>query len=182
MADFLEAEVEDLEEASAEVSQVVEVQQEAGKDIRMNCPKCQQVAKLTKRRAKGKDFTVEYCLKCKGVWFDRDELNEVMPEAIKNLKVPRDAQQDFACLCPKCNTALYSFYYPQTYVTIDMRYKCGGIWFDRSEFKEIREVRRSLEKWGEMQEYTDATGVKGALIDFIDSAIGSLPASIKELL
>lgn len=171
-----------MEEASAEVSQVVEVQQEAGKDIRMNCPKCQQVAKLTKRRAKGKDFTVEYCLKCKGVWFDRDELNEVMPEAIKNLKVSRDAQQDFACLCPKCNTALYSFYYPQTYVTIDMCYKCGGIWFDRSEFKEIREVRRSLEKWGEMQEYTDATGVKGALIDFIDSAIGSLPASIKELL
>lgn len=171
-----------MEEASAEVSQVVEVQQEAGKDIRMNCPKCQQVAKLRKRRAKGKDFTVEYCLKCKGVWFDRDELNEVMPEAIKNLKVPRDAQQDFACLCPKCNTALYSFYYPQTYVTIDMCYKCGGIWFDRSEFKEIREVRRSLEKWGEMQESAEVTGIKGTLIDFIDSATKSLPVSIRDLM
>lgn len=145
----------------------------------MICPKC-QVAKLTKRRAKGKDFTVEYCLKCKGVWFDRNELEEVMPEAIKELEVPGDAQKDVECLCPKCNKALYAFYYPQTYVTIDMCKRCGGLWFDRSEFKEIREVRRSLEKWEEMQESADVTGVKGALINFIDSAIRSLPASIRK--
>jgi Zn-finger nucleic acid-binding protein len=145
----------------------------------MICPKC-QVAKLTKRRAKGKDFAVEYCLKCKGVWFDRDELEEVMPEAIKELEVPDDAQKDVECLCPKCNKALYAFYYPQTYVTIDMCKRCGGLWFDRSEFKEIRVVRRSLEKWEEMQESVDVTGVKGALINFIDSAIRSLPASIRK--
>ncbi len=162
-------------------SQVGEVQQEAGKDIGMICPKC-QVAKLRKRRAKGKDFTVEYCLKCKGVWFDRGELEEVMPEAIKKLEVPGDAQKHVECLCPKCNKALYAFDYPQTHVTIDMCKRCGSIWFDRSEFKEIRVVRRSLEKWGEMQEYADVTGVKGALINFIDSAIRSLPASIRELL
>jgi hypothetical protein len=33
-----------------------------------------------------------------------------------------------------------------------------------------------------MQEYADVTGLKGALIDFIDSAMKSLPASIRELL
>ena len=147
----------------------------------MICPKC-KAGKLTKRRAKGEDFSVEYCRKCKGVWFDRGELEEVMPEAIKKLEVPNDAQKDAECLCPKCNKALYVFNYPQTYVTIDMCKRCRGLWFDRSEFKEIREVRRSLEKWGEMDEYADATGVKGALIDFIDSAIGSLPASIRGLL
>ena len=163
------------------VSLAVEGRQEAGKDIRMICPKC-KVAKLRKRRVKGKAFTVEYCLKCKGVWFDRDELNEVMPEAIKELVVPRDAQKNAECLCPKCNKALYAFNYPQTYVTINMCKRCGGLWFDRGEFKEIREVRRSLEKWGEMQEYAEVTGAKGALIEFIDSAIKSLPASIRELM
>jgi len=162
-------------------SQAVEGQQEAGEDIKMICPKC-KVAKLRKRRVKGKAFTVEYCLKCKGVWFDQGELDEVMPEAIKELEVPRGAQKDVEYLCPKCNKALYAFDYPQTYVTINMCKRCGGLWFDRGEFKEIREVRRSLEKWGEMQEYAEVTGVKGALIEFIDSAIKSLPASIRELM
>lgn len=160
---------------------MVEEQQEAGKEIQMICPKC-QAAKLRRRRVKGKDFSVEYCLKCKGVWFDRNELTEVMPEAIKKLGVPSDAEIDSECLCPKCNKPLYAFYYPQTYVTIDMCKRCGGIWFDRSEFKEIRKVRHSLEKWGEMQEYADATGVKGALIDFIDSSLKSLPTAIRKLL
>lgn len=163
------------------VSQAAEGRQEAGEDIGMICPKC-KVTRLRKRRAKGKAFTVEYCLKCKGVWFDRGELDEVMPEAIKELGVPRGAQKDTECLCPKCNKALYAFDYPQTYVTINMCKKCGGLWFDRGEFKEIREVRRSLEKWGEMQEYAKVTGVKGALIDFIDSAIKSLPTSIRKLM
>jgi Zn-finger nucleic acid-binding protein len=166
---------------SAEVFQVGEAQQEAGEGIKMICPKC-QVAKLVKRRAKGKAFSVEYCRKCKGIWFERGELDEVMPEAIKELGIPRDAKKDEKSLCPKCDKALYAFDYPQTYVTIDMCKRCGGIWFDRSEFKEIREVRRSLDKWGEMQEYAKATGTKGALIDFIDSALKSLPASIRELL
>ncbi len=145
----------------------------------MICPKC-QVARLTKRRAKGKDFAVEYCLKCKGVWFDRDEHEEVMHEAIKELEVPGDAQKDVECLCPKCNKALYAFDYPQTHVTIDMCKRCGGLWVDRGEFKEILIVRRSLETRGEIQEYAEVTGVRGALIRFIDSAIRSLPASIRK--
>ncbi len=168
-------------EVLVEVFQAAEEQQEAGEDIGMNCPKC-QVAKLIKRRAKGKGFSVEYCVKCKGVWFDRYELDEVMPEAIKELGIPREAKKDKECLCPKCNKALYTFDYPQTHVTIDMCKKCGGLWVDRGEFKEIRIVRHSLETRGEIQEYVDVSGVKDALIDFIDSATKSLPASIRGLL
>jgi Zn-finger nucleic acid-binding protein len=181
VGDFSEVEVEVSEADSAVVFQVGEEQREAGKGIKMICPKC-KVAKLRKRKVKGKDFGVEYCLKCKGIWFDRNELVEVMPEAIKELGIPRGAKKDMRCLCPKCSEALYAFEYPQTYVTVDMCKKCGGLWFDRDEFKEIRTVRSSLEKWGEMQEYAEATGAKGALIDFIDSAMKSLPASIKKLL
>ena len=147
----------------------------------MICPKC-HVVKLVKRKAKGKAFGVEYCRKCKGIWFDRDELGEVMPEAIKELGIPGNAKKDVKCLCPKCNKTLYAFNYPQTYVSIDMCKRCKGLWLDGGEFKEIREVRRSLDKWGEMQEYAKVTGVKGALIGFIDSALKNLPLSIRELL
>jgi Zn-finger nucleic acid-binding protein len=147
----------------------------------MICPKC-KVIKLVKRKAKGKAFSVEYCRKCKGIWFDRDELEELMSEAIKELVIPRNAKKDVKSLCPKCNKALYAFNYPQTYVSIDMCKRCKGLWLDGGEFKEIREVRRSLDKWGEMQEYAKVTGVKGALIGFIDSAMKILPLSIRELL
>lgn len=147
----------------------------------MICPKC-QVARLIKRRAKGKNFSVEYCLKCKGVWFDRDELEALMPEAVREMKLPRHAQKDPECLCPKCNKTLYAFDYPETYVVINMCIRCGGIWLDRGEFKKIREVRRSLKQEVEMQEHTNVTGIKGALICFIDSAIGNLPTSIGNLM
>ena len=158
-----------------------EVPQEASKDIQMICPKCQGV-KLIERRVKGKDFTVEYCLTCKGVWFDRDELEEVMPAVIKELEIPANALKKVKRLCPKCKKALYEFDYPQTYVTIDMCKKCRGLWLDAGEFKEIRAVRNSLQMSGELKQYDDVPGVRGALIRLVDSAIRSLPGSIKDLL
>ena len=147
----------------------------------MLCPKC-QVAKLVARGVKGKDFTVDYCLKCKGVWFDRGELEEVMPAAIKELAIPGTARKDVERLCPKCEKALYQFDYPQTYVTIDLCKKCRGLWLDAGEFKEIRAVRNSLQMSGELEQYDDVPGVRGALIRFIDSAIRGLPGSIRDLL
>ena len=169
-----------MAEVVAEVA-AGEVHQEASEDIKMLCPKC-QVAKLIARGVKGRDFTVEYCLKCKGVWFDQDKLEEVMPTAIKELQVPGHTRKNVDRLCPNCEKALYEFDYPQTYVTIDMCKKCKGLWLDASEFKEIRTVRNSLQMSGELKQYADVPGVRGALIRFVDSAIGSLPGSIKDLL
>jgi len=168
-------------EDSVEDFQVGEAQREVGRGARMTCPKC-QVGRLTKRKAKGRDFSVEYCRRCKGVWFDRGEHEQVMPEAIRELQVPGNALENAGRLCPKCRKALYTFDYPQTYVTIDMCKRCGGLWFDQSEFKEVRAVRSSLQRWEEAQEYADVTGFKGALIDFIDSAMKSLPTSIRGLM
>jgi len=163
----------------AEAPAVGEVRQEAFKDIQMICPKC-QVVKLMERKAKGKDFTVGYCRKCKGLWFDRDELEEVMPTTIKELEVPGNAVKKVERLCPKCEKALYEFDYPQTYVTIGMCKKCRGLWLDAGQFKEIQAVRNSLKQSGELKEYADVPGVRGALIGLIDLAIGSLQASIED--
>jgi len=144
----------------------------------MICPKC-QAAKLLERKVKGKDSTVGYCLNCKGVWFDQHELEEVMPAAIKELQVPGNALKKKKRLCPKCEKALYEFDYPQTYVTIDMCKKCRGLWLDAGEFKEIRTVRDSLEQSGELKEYADVPGVRGALIRLVELAMGGLKDSIK---
>ena len=105
-----------------------------------------------------------------------------MPTAIKELEIPGTARKDVERLCPKCEKALYEFDYPQTYVTIDMCKKCGGLWLDAGEFKEIRAVRNSLQMSGELKEHADVPGVRGALIRLVDSAIGSLPGSIRDLL
>jgi Zn-finger nucleic acid-binding protein len=138
----------------------------------MNCPKC-RTNELIQRKLKDKDVTVEYCRRCKGIWFDKEELETVLAVAIKELDIPGNALQ-LTLLCPKCKKSLYQFYYPQTYVTIEMCRKCKGFWLDSGEFQEIRKVRSFLKDSGQMKEYAELEGVKGSLIKFINSALDDL--------
>ncbi len=135
----------------------------------MRCPKCMG-ANLKEGTVKDSSVKIDYCKKCKGIWFDRSEFEEVVDEAIKELSVPRDAKAK-SLYCPKCVEPLHSCFYPQTLVEINMCKKCKGFWLDAGELKEIKKVRGSLE---EPKEYGRVDGIKGALIDLIDSAIDSL--------
>ena len=138
----------------------------------MKCPQC-KVINLIKRKVKEKDFTVDYCPECKGFWFDKNEFEQITSTAIKDLVVPSDSLMGTR-ECPRCEKPLYQFYYPQTFVIIDMCNKCKGFWLDNGEFKEINAIRKHMEETGELTEYTDPTGIKGALIRFVDSAIEKL--------
>lgn len=151
---------------------MVEVQQEAGKDLKMNCPNCKTVS-LKKGKPKNSNLTIDYCSRCKGIWFDEMELERIASEAIKDLSVPSEATKS-PRLCPKCKKHLYEFNYPQTYVIIDMCKKCKGLWLDAGELKEIQAVRKSLQESGKAKEYGDVTGIKGKLLNLIDSAFDNL--------
>ena len=151
---------------------VVEVQQEAGKDLKMYCPKCKTVS-LKKGKPKNSRLTIDYCSKCKGIWFDEMELEQIASKAIKDLSVPRGVAKS-PRLCPKCRKHLYEFNYPQTYVIIDMCKKCKGLWLDAKELKEIQAIRKSLKASVKAEEYPEVTGIKGLLLDFVDSAIDNL--------
>lgn len=136
------------------------------------CPKCRQQS-LKQKYASEMNLTVDYCPRCKGVWFDGGELNQAMAETDKDLQMPRDAVR-LQALCPVCGRPLHAFPYPGTRVVIEMCRQCRGLWLDAGEFAEIRQARRQLEEPQAPTEPGKPTGVKGALIRFIDSAIDCL--------
>ncbi len=141
----------------------------------MQCPKCKNSQLLTKK-AKAQDFTLEVCPRCKGIWFDRTELEEFLSSAIKGLSVPKKAFKE-TILCPKCGRPLYLFQYPQTIVNIDMCKKCRGLWLDAGEFKELRIVREYVAKSPDYKECDDILGVRGSLLKFIAWAIDNLSST-----
>lgn len=138
----------------------------------MNCPKCRTLA-LKEGKPKNSNVTIDYCSGCRGIWFDRTELEQIASEAIKDLAVPGEAVNS-PRLCPRCERILYAFNYPQTFVKIDMCKKCKGLWLDGRELKEIQTVRRSLQESGKAKEYADVPGIKGKLLNLIDLAIDNL--------
>ena len=138
----------------------------------MNCPKCERHP-LTETRVKGREIRIDYCDKCKGVWFDGGELEAVLGVAAKELSVPSSAKKR-GRTCPSDGEMLYAFKYPQTLVVIDMCKKCGGLWLDHSEMKEIRAVRSDLKRRGKLETHAPVTGVRGGLLGFIDAALSKL--------
>jgi hypothetical protein len=137
----------------------------------MNCPKCRQ-QHFKERYVSVINLNVDYCPKCKGVWFDASELAQAMPMADPQLRVPRDAVR-LKAPCPRCAKLLYAFAYPQTRVVIEMCKGCRGLWLDAGELKQLREARKQLPLAEEPDQNAEG-GVKGALIQFIDAAIEQL--------
>jgi Zn-finger nucleic acid-binding protein len=114
----------------------------AGRDDKMECPKCKNSG-LVAKKVKGRNVRVDRCSVCKGIWFDGQELGMVLNLPKLLINIPAEAKKQHF-LCPRCDRPLYSFCYPQSLVIIDMCGKCGGIWLDDKEFNEIYVVRKAL--------------------------------------
>ena len=143
----------------------------------MQCPNCRDRI-LTERRLRGIDTCVATCPACGGAWFGAAALESVLRVASKEVGVPADATERKRRLCPECVRSLCAFYYPQTYVEVDMCPKCHGLWLDASEFHEIETVREALARHGRLETYAPPTGLRGALIRFVDAAIEALSPEI----
>ncbi len=138
------------------------------------CPKCKGEY-LAVRLVKGKNGNVklDVCPVCKGVWFDKDEMEEIEKNAVLELKPPRNAAISLR-KCPRCRTGMKTFPYPQTHAEIDQCPECRGLWLDGGEFKEIKYVRRYRQQEGTLENYAPPTGIKKALLDFIENALASI--------
>ncbi len=139
---------------------------------KMRCPKCKTIS-LKEGKVKDRSVKIDYCPKCKGIWFDVGELGKVTENAIRELSIDPDADRR-SIYCPRCIQPLHTFRYPQTCVKIDMCKECRGLWLDAGELKEIQAVRRDLAKSGRIQEYDRVPGIKGTLLDLVNSAIEKL--------
>lgn len=95
-------------------------------------------------------------------------MEAVLPGAIKELAVPDDAKLGTR-RCPVCVKPMHVFYYPQTFVEIDMCKKCLGLWIDTGEAREISMVRKN--KRSNAKEYDDVPGAKGRVITFVNTAL-----------
>lgn len=89
---------------------------------------------------------VDYCPKCLGVWFDKDELRLAKDDKDKNLNwldvdLWRDKSKfhisNASKQCPVCRAGLREVRYDESKTRVDICKMCGGIWLDRGEFKQI---------------------------------------------
>lgn len=105
---------------------------------------------------------VDYCPKCLGIWFDKDELRQAKDARDRQLdwldvdlwrdkskfKVSRGSKQ-----CPFCRAGLVEVNYDGSKTKIDFCKMCGGIWLDRGEFKQIINYLKSKSDYEVLNHY-----------------------------
>jgi Zn-finger nucleic acid-binding protein len=96
-----------------------------------------------------KDVEIDECNKCKGIWFEDDELRKAKDSTDSDLNwmdfeiwKHKDKFQARArnLACPQCNQTLVTVNYADTGVEIDYCPECKGTWLDKGEFKKVIDV------------------------------------------
>lgn len=106
------------------------------------CPKCRDQT-LQTRPIKGRRVEVDYCNRCKGVWFEDGELAELLgKERRDDLEIPTYAREVKNQPCPECRENLVEFCYPGTMTLVDACRKCYGVWLDDQELQLIYKYER----------------------------------------
>ena len=157
----------------------------------LTCPACHKETLVT-REVTDCNFTVEECSQCKGLWFDRGELEDVLGKLAAENPEPRPGKVIPLRVCPRCRRIMLSFNYPGTFAKIEMCRQCGGFWLDDRELEEIITVRRyrlthpveketetaqpKSEYWQPEQDDGRPDGLKGALLKMVNTAIDKLSA------
>lgn len=110
----------------------------------MKCPACRNPLEEIKMH----EVFVDICVKCKGIWFDSDEMKEVLEALSEGKLVPLDkisapaakksSRPDAAAEglrdCPRCAKKMHKFNYAyDSNVLLDRCADCNGIWADGGE-------------------------------------------------
>lgn len=109
----------------------------------MKCPDCRAGLKEVDYRG----ILIHECGKCKGRWFEPDELRKAKDKTDDDLRwldfFPFDeAANDFTVSsqgkrCPRCAVEMTSLRYATSRVVIDKCTQCKGVWLDHGEFEKI---------------------------------------------
>lgn len=139
----------------------------------LTCPECQaQLASVDYR-----GIRLDECPKCRGRWFDRDELRKAKDSADADLRwldfdifgadanqfaVPGERQR-----CPICSTVMKGLTYEHSGVIVDKCPRCQGIWLNHGEFERIVTYLEELVLNKPASEY-----VRDAFKQFVEIATG----------
>ncbi len=118
----------------------------------MKCPDCQKELKVSKL----KGISIHECLKCKGKWFERNELMLAKNKADDDLRwldfdpFGKDAEKlsiaSDGKLCPQCVKKMQSLTYLRSKVVIDKCQLCEGVWLAHGELaKIIRYLQKAVD-------------------------------------
>jgi Zn-finger nucleic acid-binding protein len=111
----------------------------------MKCPKC-KTAGLGEFTVEG--VTVDRCPACSGIWFDRQELSELLAEDARRVASLRrggehEQADDTRGRCPRDASQLLRVYSSiDRSVVLDACADCHGIWLDSGEFEKLFAARR----------------------------------------
>jgi Zn-finger nucleic acid-binding protein len=130
----------------------------------VRCPDCSADLQET-------DFhgvRIDECPKCRGRWFDRDELRvakdrtdddlrwldfDLFGEAARPLEVTPSGSK-----CPKCMVAMISLKYAPSQVVVDRCDQCQGVWLNHDEFERIVEYLEEVVSRRTAAEYAGEAG------------------------
>lgn len=96
------------------------------------CPRCAVAMKLEDRL----EVEVDKCPKCKGIYFDADELDKLSGGKALEGSIFTARVLGKELKCPSCGADMH--YVTVQGVTIDQCSKCEGIWLDDGEMKKLR--------------------------------------------
>ena len=129
----------------------------------MQCTKCR---KSMNQKKLGK-VVLDECPQCKGVWFDKDELekarNEVAPDLrwmdfeIWNRRAVFDIQE-IPPECPRCQkVTMQSINYREPDINIAFCPYCEGVWLDAGDFRDIIDALNAEAANKSVPEYVKAS-------------------------
>lgn len=128
----------------------------------MKCPNKKCNEEMTKVMIAG--IEIEYCPKCRGMWFDTNELRQIKDtkdfslrwidfdlwKNKKNFKISPDMK-----LCPIDRIPLYEVMYGDSGIKVDVCNLCHGIWLDRGEFHKLLKYLEETKKKDLLDKYSD---------------------------
>ena len=108
----------------------------------MQCPKCNAGMEVVVFQG----FEVDRCVRCKGLWFDRMEKEDLMLlEGAGSIDVGDDEESEYNELvfveCPKCYSILDQVEHEEPYIKYEFCRTCHGSFFDAGEFRALVETR-----------------------------------------
>ena len=126
--------------------------------MNMKCPVCN----VELEKAIFQNVEVDFCPICLGMFFEKEELRVAKDEKDNNLvwldidlwKDKRKFKISKAnLLCPVCQLPLYTVFYGDSKIEVDICSICQGVWLDRGEFRKIIEYLKEKAKYEILKNY-----------------------------
>ena len=111
----------------------------------MDCPRC----KIDLQTERYKGIEIERCPKCKGMWLDHPELDQLEDTVFSDDDVKgmtMYARRGSNTACPKCGRGMTIFNYRAYDLPIDYCEEEHGFWLDGGEEKRVLELMKQRSK------------------------------------